>query len=246
MKTPYESSQLLGEYLLFHYGSKEDLMPWINGPANGIDFALRTVSELIDPTTLGMGTHALDLGCAVGRSTFELASHCSKVKGIDNSSSFVEAANELVDKGELSYRFQEEGDLYKEAVALVPANQRSKVGFEVGDACSLSPSLGYFDVVHAANLLCRLPDPNLLLNRLPDLVKPGGQLLLATPFTWLEEFTARGNWLGSGDSEEELSRILSPDFELEEKRELPFVIREHRRKFQYSVSLGTRWRRLQP
>ena len=118
--------------------------------------------------------------------------------------------------------------------------------FEIGDACSLSPSLGYFDVVHAANLLCRLPDPNLLLNRLPDLVKPGGQLLLATPFTWLEEFTARENWLGSGDSEEELTRILSPDFELEEKREMPFVIREHRRKFQYSVAFGTRWRRLQP
>ena len=221
-------------------------MPWMNGPANGVDFALRTVSELIDPTTLGMGTHALDLGCAVGRSTFELASHCSKVKGIDNSSSFVEAANELVDKGSLSYRFREEGDLFKEAVALVPENQRSKVVFEIGDACSLSPSLGYFDVVHAANLLCRLPDPNLLLNRLPDLVKPGGQLLLATPFTWLEEFTARENWLGSGDSEEELTRILSPDFELEEKREMPFVIREHRRKFQYSVAFGTRWRRLQP
>lgn len=246
MSNSYESSQLLGEYLLFHYGSKEDLMPWTNGPAHGIDFALRTVSELIDPTTLGMGTHALDLGCAVGRSTFELASHCSKVKGIDFSSSFIEAANQLVEKGVLSYRFQEEGDLFKKAVALVPSNQRSKVGFEVGDACSLPPSLGYFDVVHAANLLCRLPDPNLLLNRLPDLVKPGGQLLLATPFTWLEEFTARENWLGSGDSEEELSRILSPDFELEKKRELPFVIREHRRKFQYSVSLGMRWRRLQP
>ena len=110
MKNPYESAQLSGEYLLFHYGSKEDLMPWMSGPVNGIDFPLRTVSELIDPTTLGMGTHALDLGCAVGRSSFELASHCSKVKGIDYSSSFVEAANALVDEGTLSYRFREEGD----------------------------------------------------------------------------------------------------------------------------------------
>ena len=33
--------------------------------------------------------------------------------------------------------------------------------FEVGDACDLSPAWGYFDIVHAANLLCRLPDPNL-------------------------------------------------------------------------------------
>ena len=159
MKNPYESDQLLGEYLLFHYGSKEDLMPWMSGPVNGIDFPLRTVSELIDPTTLGMGTHALDLGCAVGRSSFELASHCTKVKGIDYSSSFVEAANALVDEGTLTYFFREEGDLFKEAVASVPSSQRSKVEFEVGDACDLSPALGYFDVVHAANLLCRLPDP---------------------------------------------------------------------------------------
>ena len=246
MKNPYESAQLLGEYLLFHYGSIEDLMPWKHGPVNGIDFPLRTVSELIDSTTLGTGTRALDLGCAVGRSSFELASHCTKVKGIDFSSSFIEAAKILAEKGTLTYFFREEGDLFKESVACVPPTQRSKVEFEVGDACDLSPALGYFDVVHAANLICRLPDPNQLLKRLPDLVKPGGQLLLATPFTWLEEFTPKKSWLGSGDSEEELSRILNADFELEEKREMPFVIREHRRKFQFSMSLGTRWRRLRP
>ena len=48
----------------------------------------------------------------------------------------------------------------------------------------------------------------------------------------------------SGNSEEGLARALSPFFELEERKELPFVIREHRRKFQFSMSLGSRWRRL--
>ena len=67
---------------------------------------------------------------------------------------------------------------------------------------------------------------------------------MATPFTWLEEFTPVENWIGSGNSEENLQRLLSPHFDLEKTKELPFIIREHRRKFQFSVSLGTRWKRV--
>ena len=230
--------------MLFHYGSDEDVMPWENGPKEGVGFAERTVSELIDPATLGTEACGLDVGCAVGRSTFELTRFCSRVKGVDLSSSFIEAANRLVEQGRQEYGFLEEGDLFRKATAIVSADQRAKAEFEVADACDLPPGLGSFEVVHAANLLCRLPKPDLFLNNLSNLVKPGGQLLLATPFTWLEEFTPKGKWLGSGDSEEALTRALSPFFELEKRKELPFVIREHGRKFQFSVSLGLRWRRL--
>ena len=246
MSNPYETPELLGEYMLFHYGSAEDVMPWADGPREGVDFAVRSVSELIDPSTLGVDALGLDVGCAVGRSTFELARFCSRVKGVDLSSSFIEAANRLVEEGRHEYEFLEEGDLFREATAIVSDEQRSGADFETADACNLPPELGSFDVVHAANLLCRLPSPDLFLNNLPNLVKPGGQLLLSTPFTWLEKFTPRENWLGSGDSEEALTRALSPFFAREERKELPFVIREHRRKFQFSVSLGTRWRRLRP
>jgi len=244
MANLYETTQLLGEYMLFHYGSAEDLMPWSEGPGEGVDFAVRSVTELIDSSTLGENALGFDVGCAVGRSTFELTRFCSQVKGVDLSSSFIEAANRLVREGRHEYRFLEEGDFFREATAIVSDEQRSGVDFETADACDLPPGWGPFDVVHAANLLCRLPRPDLFLNNLPNLVKPGGQLLLSTPFTWLEGFTPRENWLGSGDSEEALTRVLSPFFEREERKELPFVIREHRRKFQFSVSLGTRWRRL--
>jgi putative 4-mercaptohistidine N1-methyltranferase len=230
--------------MLFHYGSAMDVMPWANGPSSGLEFAKRTVSELLDSKSLGSDAKGLDVGCAVGRSTFELARHCSTVKGIDFSASFIEAGNKLIGAGELPYRFLEEGDHYKEAIASVSLSERQKVEFEVGDACDLASSLGSFDVLHAANLICRLPDPMLFLNRLPELVKPGGQLLLATPFTWLAEYTRREKWLGSGDSMEALKSILSKNFELERRLDMPFVIREHRRKFQFSVSLGSRWRRI--
>ena len=69
---------------------------------------------------------------------------------------------------------------------------------------------------------------------------------LATPLTWLEEFTPKENWLGDdGGAEKKLKELLSPFFKFEKKCDLPFVIREHRRKFQFSVSLGNScWRRL--
>ena len=109
---------------------------------------------------------------------------------------------------------------------------------------NLPSSLEDYDLVHAANLICRLPEPKKFLDRLPGLVKEGGSLILATPFTWLEEYTPRDRWIGSGDSKEKLVELLSPWFRLEYEEDLPFLIREHRRKFQYSVSWGTRWKRL--
>ncbi|MEK9985898.1 MAG: methyltransferase type 12, partial [Opitutae bacterium] len=74
-------------------------------------------------------------------------------------------------------------------------------------------------------------------------VKPGGQLVLTTPFTWLEEYTPRENWLGytESDSFVELQSSLEPHFELQLKKDLPFLIREHARKFQYGVALMSRW-----
>ena len=64
-----------------------------------------------------------------------------------------------------------------------------------------------------------------------------GQLILATPFTWLEEFTPVENWIGSKFEEklhEKLNQIL-----FWKKAKIFLLIREHRRKFQFSVSLGT-------
>ncbi|MEL0098287.1 MAG: methyltransferase type 12, partial [Opitutae bacterium] len=117
------------------------------------------------------------------------------------------------------------------------------LSFEVGDACNLRDDIKPFDLVHAANLLCRVSDPMSLLSRLPDLIVPGGQLILTTPFTWLEEFTPQENWLNGEKSALAVKKVLESAFDLELEKNLPFLIREHRRKFQYTVALGMRWRR---
>ena len=65
-----------------------------------------------------------------------------------------------------------------------------------GDACALPPDLAQLDAVLAANLLCRLPDPSKLLARLPALVKPGGVLVLVSPYSWLPGWTPKEKWVG--------------------------------------------------
>ena len=234
----YETRRLLDEYLLFHYATPQEVLPWAEGPLSALGFAVRTVTELADfsrePKT------ALDLGCAVGRSSFELAKHTTSVLGIDYSHSFVEAAQQLV-FSDLPYQRLDEAAAMTSLVAKVPTDcPRDRVNFEQGDAMHLRADLGSYDLVHAANLLCRLTDPALLIERLPQLVKPGGQLLLTTPCTWLEDFTPRGNW-PAGSTRDWLKKELSEHFELELEKDLPFLIREHARKYQWSVALGTRW-----
>jgi putative 4-mercaptohistidine N1-methyltranferase len=203
------------------------------------------VRELLNSSAVGRDARGLDVGCAVGRSTFELAGHCREVIGIDYSAAFIAAAEKIRTAGSLDYTFAIEGERTASAIARVPAGADSaRVKFEVGDAMTLRSDLEAFDVVLAANLLCRLPDPRVFLSRAPDLVKPGGQLLLTTPFTWLEEFTPRNKWIGGteeSESADELTRLLEPHFELKSSKEIPFLIREHARKYQWSVAWGTRW-----
>lgn len=243
---PYESPKLLAEYLLFHYGSAGDVLGGLPGPAEAAGFATRLVRDLLAPG--GGGDRALDLGCAVGASAFELARSFREVVGIDSSHAFVRAARMLAETGEHPFEKTVEGTISETAVATVPPGiDRARVLFEQGDAQDLPASLGAFDAVLAANLLCRLPRPMRLIERLPALVKSGGQLLLTTPFTWLEEFTAAQNWIGAtpatGRSFDALHALLEPHFALEHSANLPFLIREHARKFQYGIALGSRWRR---
>lgn len=246
----YETDRAVSEYLFFHYGDPTKLLPWDFGPKNGLDYAVRCVTELL-VCDLPEHARALDLGCAVGRSTFELAKHCKEVIGIDFSQRFIDEGARLQRDGQSDYSYAVEGKVFANDTARIePGIERSRVSFEQGDAVSLREGLGRFNVILMANLLCRLPDPKQCLEQMSNLINPGGQLLITTPCTWMEEYTPKEKWLGGFDRDGEpvrtldsLKRILEPAFELETRIDLPFLIREHERKFQWTVAEGTRWRR---
>lgn len=237
----YESEKLLNEYLLFHYGTRREILPYSGGPFEALNFPCRIVGETL--MDVSHARRALDLGCSVGRSSFELSKFCDEVVGIDFSESFIRAAEAIRTKGELAYQRLEEGSITTPMVARRPEDARSdRIHFEVGNAVSLRDDLGSFDLLLAANLLCRLPDPAAFLDHLPVLVEPGGHMVFTTPCTWLEEFTPRDKWPDRPTIDWMTDR-LGDEFELHDTRDVPFLIRETARKFQWTVALATLWKR---
>jgi putative 4-mercaptohistidine N1-methyltranferase len=232
---------------LFHYGTPEQVCSLLPEARTACGFPARCVSESLRHIVPQKRTRALDLGCAVGRSSFELGRHFEAVAGIDFSGRFIAAAKRMKEERAVTVRVSREGSATDEMRLELPEDLRTEsVHFEQGDACALRGDLGTFDLVLMANLIDRLPDPGKCLARLPGLVASGGWLVMTSPYTWLEEFTAREKWLDGGGrgTLSALKERLAPAFELRRAFDLPFLIREHRRKYQWSVAEASVWRRV--
>uniref|UniRef100_A0A383W2U2 Generic methyltransferase n=1 Tax=Tetradesmus obliquus TaxID=3088 RepID=A0A383W2U2_TETOB len=247
-KQSYETDALMGQYLSLHFGPLEvafaDYLAEIGILADGLDFP-KKCGDMVTSWAANTGIptgRALDLGCAVGRSSFEMARMFQQVVGIDLSQTFIDMANQMKTDGSVGYRLKVEGDIATEVVAKIdPAIDASRCTFLQGDACALPADLGTFDAVLAANLLCRVPDPALCLKQIADAVNPGGVLVLTSPFTWLEEYTAKAKWVG-GTVDEAGNALRCADalkammaehgFSVLDEGKAPLVIRETVRKYQ--------------
>jgi 5-histidylcysteine sulfoxide synthase/putative 4-mercaptohistidine N1-methyltranferase len=243
----YETDQLLSEYAEFHYGDAYFGVP--NFPQALANIAIRAMGDR-------PARHALDLGCAAGRATFELARHFDQVTGVDFSARFIGAGVQLAEHGVLRYTLNDEGELvsYRERrlADLGLDEVRRKVAFFQGDACNLKPVFSGYDLILAANLIDRLYSPKKFLAQVHERLNPGGLLLIASPYTWREEHTKREEWLGGFKKDGEnyttldgLRETLGKHFRsIGEPLDVPFVIRETRRKFQHSLSQVTLWERI--
>ncbi|PVD25862.1 hypothetical protein C0Q70_13526 [Pomacea canaliculata] len=252
----YETNKSVNEYLLFHYGRADELLAYEDyGPNDSLDFPKRCAElclKYYKPND-DVPKRALDVGCAVGRATFELASAVDEAIGIDYSSAFINVCNTLKNKGSVDYSMISEGDLCTEHKAVVPADiNRQKAKFQQGDACNLPQNLGQFGIVLAANLLCRLHHPRMFINSLKTLVARGGILVITGPYTWMPEYTDKSEWLGGYKDKEgtpvttfdTLKKELATCFVLLEDCNLPFLIRETSRKHQWTVAHATVWQRI--
>jgi putative 4-mercaptohistidine N1-methyltranferase len=246
--TPYyDSDRAVSEYLLFHYGTDNQVLPWPFGPRDAVGFPVRCVTECVVRDLLPVRARGLDMGCAVGRSSFELA-RFADVIAIDASARFITAARELQARGALEFEVPVEGSMaMRIRVVRPPGVDPARVTFEVGDALQPRADLGSFDVVLAANLIDRVPRPRALVAELAARVAHGGQLILTSPYTWLEEYTPREEWLThTGQSSMDVLAVLLRGFVRVRRMDLPFLIREHARKYQWSVAEATVWHRVAP
>jgi 5-histidylcysteine sulfoxide synthase/putative 4-mercaptohistidine N1-methyltranferase len=243
----YEDDKQLSEYAEFHYGDQYYGVP--NFPKALSDLAIEVMKGR--PMTT-----ALDLGCATGRATFELAKHFNHVTGIDFSARFIGLALKLSQQGVLRYAMATEGDLvsYQERTLaeLGLEDVSSKVEFWQGDACNLKPNFTGYDLILAANLIDRLYSPSHFLNAIHERLNIGGILMITSPYTWLEEHTPREEWIGGFKRDGEnvttldgLKTLLGHHFELVKAPvKVPFVIRETQHKFQHTLSEMTFWKRI--
>lgn len=243
----YETDRMLSEYAEFHYGDSYFDVP--NFPQALAQLAIEAMGHKPART-------ALDLGCATGRATFELARHFDRVTGIDFSARFIGLGVHLAEQGRLRYTLVDEGELvsYKERnlAELGLDSVAGKVEFFQGDACNLKPVMSAYDLIFAANLIDRLYEPALFLEAVHERLNVGGLLLIASPYTWLPEHTKREAWIGGFKKDGEnvttfdgLKALLGKHFRLiRGPLSVPFVIRETRRKFQHTLSEVTIWERL--
>lgn len=240
----YDTPEALEQYLFFHYGKPGEYLPW-PGPRDALAYPVRVVKELLDHKRLPRNARALDLGCAVGRSSFELTRWCGEVVGLDLSGPFIRAAKRIQRDGSIPFSYVIEGANRKRTSLHIPRGVHpDRVRFAKGDAMNLPARLGMFDVALLINLVDRVSDPAACLKSLAMRLRPGAQLIIASPYTWMASCAPRNRWLGGQrgvSSLEALRALLTPDFRPLITRQIPFLLREHARKYQWSMAEGSTW-----
>ena len=239
----YTTDSIISQYC--HFGWGENRLGVENYPAKCASLAL----EYMKDKPKG---RAFDIGCAIGRSSFELARGFDEVIGVDFSARFIQEAQALKENGILRYVMPTEGELENfYEVNLTDfnlENERKKVAFWQADACNLKPIFKDFDLIFAGNLIDRLYDPKKFLDSLASRMNDGGLFIMTSPYTWQEESTPKEKWIGGYKRDGEnvttlqgLEEILGKDFRLVDTRDVPFVIQETARKHQHTIAQMTIW-----
>ena len=240
----YESDELVSQYCEFQYGDAHF------GVQNFAISCASLASKFATNTK-----KVLDLGCATGRTTFELAKTFDEVEGIDFSTRFVGVGAKLKEEGYVAFHTYEEGELFTNKKVTIEElgyeNLKEKVSFWQGDACNLKPNFNSYDLVIATNLIDRLYNPLLFLKTIHERLNQDGILILTSPYTWQESSTKKELWLGGYKDEngvevktiDSLKKVLDKYFEFQHKEDIEFVIKESARKFQHTISQASIWKK---
>lgn len=177
----------------------------------------RCVRQLLDLAgEIKTVERVLDLGCAAGRTSFDLAIRHpgALVLGIDRIFALLRVARGAA-HGRVSYPRRRIGLVYDRRTFAVNLDGSEQVDFWACDALALPFDSGTADLVAALNLVDCVSDPPRALAAMAEVVRPGGTILLATPYDWNTRATPVERWIGGhsqraphGGSGEDFLRTL--------------------------------------
>jgi putative 4-mercaptohistidine N1-methyltranferase len=236
----YENDVMLGRYLHMHYAPLAQQLPAYPEAGGAGTLSLPKQCAALMANHAPQHLRALDVGCAVGRAVFEMTQHFAEVIGVDLSQRFIDTANQLKSGESLHYTLPVTGSITRPFTASLPARTLPEhATFEQGDAMALRSGLTGFDAILIANTICRLPNPRAALRDLVARLNPGGVMVVVSPYSWFAEFTPQAHWI---EGKEVLQRVMAPCTLLHEEN-IPFLITEHARKFEYIISHATVWQK---
>jgi SAM-dependent methyltransferase/uncharacterized protein YbaR (Trm112 family) len=161
----------------------------------------------------------IDIGCGVGRSSFELAERTEGlVLGIDMHHPMLRLASEALQTGSVRYSRRRVGVVYDRREFPLPFGRVENLDFWACDAAALPLDDGLFSRVVCLNVLDSTSSPVDLLRGLGRALAPGGLAMVGCPYDWAVAATPIEGWLGGhsqrsvslGASEAVLRNLLTP------------------------------------
>jgi SAM-dependent methyltransferase/uncharacterized protein YbaR (Trm112 family) len=195
---------------------------------------------------------ALDIGCAVGRLTFEMTRTHGRAVGIDTSLSFIRAARNISARRHLEFDLIIEGEITeKRSSSLDPDFKYENAEFLVADATALPFRTDRFATASSVNILEKVPDPSLHFSEANRVMnKNSARFLFSDPFSWDETVSSPDLWLGGrnegpfkGFGMANVSRMLqdrtgifAPGFNIQETGRVQWKIRKTQNLWEHITS----------
>jgi SAM-dependent methyltransferase/uncharacterized protein YbaR (Trm112 family) len=204
----------LSAYGRVHWGDFdcEELLPRESSLAGLLEAGL----ELLDvPTLPGVW---VDLGCAAGRATHELALRTSDfVVGVDLSFALLRLAEVARHDGRASFPLRRVGLVFDRRDIAIPSVPRERMSYWCCDVDNLPFADATFSGALSLNVLDCVVSPLQHVIEMGRVLSAGASALMSTPYDWSATATPVAQWLGGhsqrseahGSSAAELRRALA-------------------------------------
>lgn len=205
------SRQQQFSYCFDHY-KQEILSDNANGDVNTNSSTIRTC---LDQALRDLPTNRLpiiDLGCAVGGTTFHIASQRKTLTlGVDLNWPFLGIARNIMDFGKSPYPHRVIGNEFQTREIVAHPDSASLTDFWIADALHLPFSADSFGCAVAFNLIDCVPSPIRLVQSITDILHTESGACITTPYDWASHATPPSDWISDHPGFNALVQRLNSD-----------------------------------